>query len=799
MTTGELQKQARLQRRGINKPKVKEAAERIRFVTDGEPHEEAVDDDLSQKIATARSDDDASLTSPATKSPTLPDLGDRYEVLDTLGQGGMGAVYKVFDKLAEKIVAIKILHANLIEDQTALRRFEQEAEAASQLEHNNLVAVFSYGKTENGAPYLVMAYIEGESLSSVVNTEGALQPERALNLFHQICDALVHAHEKGVIHRDVKPANVIVTKSNAEVETARVVDFGIAKILPVSNRETHNLTETRQVFGSPHYMSPEHCLGFKMDERSDIYSLGCLMYEVLTGNPPFPESDAIQVVIKHINDEAKPFPREFGSEPIQKKLEGVVLKCLEKDQADRYQSVGELMKDLELIQEGKAPSKFVRRKVPKLEYSATQIVRAVIGTFLILMFIGNAVGWLNLVGNHFCAAAIFLVCLTGGSLFGMAAVEQNRRLAAGKNSNGDWWNMLLLLSLIAMCLSYVPTAFEIALSSFQLPLLAENPGLIRDLISGFTLAHLLSIGSSLVCLVGGTLFGSAKKTRFYRVAVQYACVMYVLILGTVSVFPTQVSSFTTNVSDAHLLENHFPEARENLLNVALKLDPLNQRALFSLVDVNMDKWNSDKANQLFTDYFALETAPKKLAAAHFKLSSLDKNESWMKLDQLTKAIQLFPRYDYYEHRARLHMERGEFNDALKDFEEAIRSEPSSPEPYIGRAQIFASTKNYELAILELNRIAEQRSGWSNIDVFFLRALLFDQMGRERMAMHDFMTAGEIAKTDPYISDADAFKAAYSFGRLGDPVNGQRFADHKEVDKPAAYYRDLYKRMGLTLK
>ncbi len=787
MTTGELQKKARLQRHAHEaKAKEKDAQPRIRVVAD---------DVVAESDVPKRLKDSPRLPEGAE----LPDLGERYDVLATIGQGGMGSVYKVFDRETEKILAIKVLHPNLIEDQTALRRFEQEAEAASQLEHSNMVAVFAYGKTNAGAPYLVMDYIDGESLSNVVKADGALQATRALHLFQQICEALVHAHEKGVIHRDVKPANVIVSKLN-DVETARIVDFGIAKILPVSNRETHNLTETRQVFGSPHYMSPEHCLGFKMDERSDIYSFGCLMYEVLTGDPPFPESDAIQVVIKHINDEAKPFPRSLESDPVCKKLEGVVLKCLEKDQDDRYQSVGELLKDLELIADGKSPSKFVRRKAAKLEYTASQILRAVFGTFLILMFVGSAVGWLNLDGNHFSAAGVLIACLVGAGLFGSAAVEQFRRLLAGKNTSGDCWNMVLLLSLVSMCLTQAPNSFEIAASSFDLSIFTNKPGWLIDTLSGLWLLHLVSILSGLVSLVGGTLFGGDKKTSYLKVQIQYVCITYVLLLLSVSAFPIQVSTFTTTLSDADVLRRNWPDSSQKLLKLALKLDPLNQKALFALVDMYMKDWKSEQANELFKDYFAVETAPKKLAAAHYKLSTLVGDNSWLQLQELTNAIQLSPRYDYYEHRGRLHVARGEYNDALKDYGEAIRSEPSSPEPYIGRAQIFAKTRNYQVALAELNSIAEQRSGWSNIEVFFLRALLFDKMGSHQLALRDYMAVGELAKTKRGLSASDAFSAAYSFKMLGDLDNERKFAELtlELSDRPLSDYQMAYRRMGLPL-
>lgn len=699
-----------------------------------------------------------------------PQLGERYEVLSVIGKGGMGTVYKVFDRETEKILAIKVLQSDLAGDQTALRRFEQEAAAAAQLEHNNLVSVFGYGKTESAAPYLVMDYLEGESLSSILRDEGCLEPARSLNIFQQICEALLHAHEKGVIHRDIKPANVIVSKTDSGVETARVVDFGIAKILPVSNRETHNLTETRQVFGSPHYMSPEHCLGFKMDERSDIYSLGCLMYEILTGNPPFPESDAIQVVIKHINDEAKAFSGDLSDDPVRKKMESVVLKCLEKEQSDRYQTVGEVLKDLELIQAGKAPSRFVRRKAGKLEYTASQIARAIFGTILSLLFLGCSLGWLALEGNQLLGGAMFLICLAGAYLFGATVVEQLRRIAGGKNACAAWWNMAVVISLTAMCLTYAPCAFEAAVSSFQLQMFSTRPGWLIDLYSGLSIAHLLSIGSVLVSLAGRLLFGSARKTKIYRIGFQYACIAYSLALLAMTAFPNQVSTFTKHLSQSEILERHFPASSEGLLNFALKLNPLNQSALFSLVDKNLENKKPEKVDQLFNDYFAMETAPKQLAAAHFKKAESLEDQSWRRLSEMSKAIKYYPRYDYYEARAQLHMDRGEFGDAMKDFEEAIRSNPNSPVPHIGRAKIFAATNNFQIALAQLDGVAAQKSGWANMDVFFLRALLCDHLNRHGLAVRDFMNVAEIAKTKYSLSAEDAYKAAYSFKMIGDQDN-----------------------------
>lgn len=283
----------------------------------------------------------------------IPDLIDnRFKVLKQVGKGGMGAVYKVFDQETDTVVALKLLHQKLSEDAAALKRFEKEAEAAAQLDHPNLVPVYAHGITETGRAYLIMEYVEGKSLADVIDEEGSLLEQRAINILLQICEALSQAHEHNIIHRDIKPSNILLSRTADGEEVVRVVDFGIAKTLASDDRETRDLTQTGEVFGSPQYMSPEQCLGFMLDQRSDIYSLGCLMYETLTGKPPFAGNNAIQLVIKHMNDRPKSFAKLDG--PFNAlKLESITLKCLEKQQADRPQSVKEITEVLINAKTGK--------------------------------------------------------------------------------------------------------------------------------------------------------------------------------------------------------------------------------------------------------------------------------------------------------------------------------------------------------------------------------------------------------------------------------------------------------------
>lgn len=297
-------------------------------------------------------------------------LGERYEVGELLGHGGMGVVYKVRDKTLDKTFAIKVLNRSLVQDVNSVKRFEQEAHAASNLTHANLVAVYEYGMGTKGAPFIIMDYLDGCTIAESLHQEGFFDGPRALDVFIQVAEALVHAHMKGVIHRDIKPGNIILTKADNAPEMAKLVDFGIAKVLP-THEQAAKLTQTGEIFGSPLYMSPEQCLGNKLDARSDIYAFGCVMYESLTNVAPFAADNPIKTILKQVNDEATPFDKLPGSYSIANDLQLVIFRCLEKDPADRYQSAQDLLADLTRIRDGKPISSETRRRKNKQQKPGT--------------------------------------------------------------------------------------------------------------------------------------------------------------------------------------------------------------------------------------------------------------------------------------------------------------------------------------------------------------------------------------------------------------------------------------------
>ncbi|HEY9713489.1 MAG TPA: serine/threonine-protein kinase, partial [Chroococcales cyanobacterium] len=291
-------------------------------------------------------------------------LAQRYQIIGRLGQGGMSIVYKARDLTMNRVVAIKCLQPHLIANPQNLRRFQQEARAAGNLTHDNLVRVYDCDVDENGVAYLIMEFLDGKSLADLIQEEGKLKPERTIEIFIQIARGLAHAHEYGIIHRDLKPSNIMLLEDKRGFDVAKVVDFGIAKLTTDGDTgagTVQSLTQTGEIFGSPLYMSPEQCSGQTLDRRSDIYSLGCLMYETLTGQAPFMGANVLDTMHRHQTEEPKPLVEDDARDTLIKRLNSVVLRCLKKDPADRYATMDDLVTHLEKCALGSETSwKFYR-------------------------------------------------------------------------------------------------------------------------------------------------------------------------------------------------------------------------------------------------------------------------------------------------------------------------------------------------------------------------------------------------------------------------------------------------------
>jgi serine/threonine-protein kinase len=267
-------------------------------------------------------------------------LLDRYEVGRLLGAGGMAEVFEGRDRLLARRVAIKVLQAQFVRDPSFLIRFKREAQAAASLSHPNIVGVYDTG-TEDGTHFIVMEYVDGRTLKDVIRAEGPLYPERAAEICGDVCSALVAAHARGLIHRDIKPGNVMLTPEGK----VKVMDFGIAR---ATTSET--ITQTAAVVGTAQYISPEQAQGQTVDYRSDLYSVGCCLYEMLTGTVPFTGATPVAIAYRHVREDPTP-PRALNAD-VPAPLEAICLKAMAKLPDNRYQTAAELQDDLERFRNG---------------------------------------------------------------------------------------------------------------------------------------------------------------------------------------------------------------------------------------------------------------------------------------------------------------------------------------------------------------------------------------------------------------------------------------------------------------
>lgn len=263
------------------------------------------------------------------------ELAGRYKIIERIGGGGMALVYKAQDILLNRNVAIKVLRQQFVHDEEFIRRFRREAQSAASLSHSNVVSIYDVGQEED-VHYIVMEYIEGQNLNEIIKERAPLQVEEAVRIATQICDALGHAHHNQIIHRDIKPHNILIGRNGR----VKVTDFGIARAVTSTT-----ITQTGSVVGSVHYFSPEHAKGVVTGEKSDLYSLGIVLYQMLTARLPFLGESPISVALKHLQEEFDE-PREVNP-LIPQSVENIILKSMRKNPEERYQSAEEMMDDLE--------------------------------------------------------------------------------------------------------------------------------------------------------------------------------------------------------------------------------------------------------------------------------------------------------------------------------------------------------------------------------------------------------------------------------------------------------------------
>jgi serine/threonine protein kinase len=275
-------------------------------------------------------------------------IAGRFQIVRKLGDGGMGEVFQAEQQPMGRLVAVKILRAALADDPQQVERFKREAQAASRLTHPNTIIVHDFGQGQDGVVFLAMEYLDGKTLARALEEEGRLEPRRAVRIMAQICGSLHEAHGHGVVHRDLKPENIFLTQRGGQGEFVKVLDFGIAKIRDIgAGNKLETITRQGAIFGTPQYMSPEQIKGADLDARSDVYALGVMLYQMLSGVLPFKAATAVEMLTKHLAEAPAPLKVDTADAATVARLEAVALRALSKDRNHRQASAEAFLEDLQ--------------------------------------------------------------------------------------------------------------------------------------------------------------------------------------------------------------------------------------------------------------------------------------------------------------------------------------------------------------------------------------------------------------------------------------------------------------------
>ncbi|MBU1897346.1 serine/threonine protein kinase, partial [Myxococcota bacterium] len=289
---------------------------------------------------------------PEAGEPTDPWIGrlinNRYRILKKLGDGGMGEVYLAQHLHLEERVALKLLRAHFADRADQVERFKREAKAARQLEHPNTIRVHDFGVESNGTLYFAMEYLQGRSLGDLLEEEKKLEPARAVQIMSQVCASLIEAHAQGIVHRDLKPDNIFLIQRHGCQEFVKVLDFGIAKVTQAQGEALESITQAGAIFGTPKYMSPEQVKGAQLDARSDVYALGVILYEAISGHLPFKAHSAMEMLTHHLATQPQSFVESDAKaqDGALVRLEAVALRALSKDPDQRQPTVEAFLENL---------------------------------------------------------------------------------------------------------------------------------------------------------------------------------------------------------------------------------------------------------------------------------------------------------------------------------------------------------------------------------------------------------------------------------------------------------------------
>ena len=686
----------------------------------------------------------------STDETVLPEISTRYTIIKNIGQGGMGTIYEAIDLEADsKKIAIKVLSEELCEDNSALKRFEKEIEAVTRLNHPNLVSVLDHGITGDGRPYLVMDFFEGITLADYLKNS-KVQISDMLSIFIQIADALETAHVTGVVHHDLKPSNIILVKTDNDTIVPKIIDFGIARINPLVSsqvRETHNLTNTGDgLLGTPLYMSPEQCLGFKLDARADIYSLGCIMYESFTGSPPQTGNNPVQIVVGHIN-ETPPAWKKLSK--AYEQLEAVVFKCLEKDKEDRYQSSGELKADLELVLKGKKVSVVLKEKEPEPIYSKremfSQLMKLAGYGFCIFTLSLYPTG-LTILFPFLCLFFVFKhVTKFGFSLW-----------TAQSTKNWDF-----IESITRLLLGFTGTIFYLTnIGAFEF----LNPSLQVLLIINF-FVHIISAWACLAAALGN-LFNRHKLESWKKSLLKFSGLMIPFMVIFYYILPfTLINSYYFygyNNDDITVVKSCNENFKIALLKASVEANPQNSLPIQNLNKLLIEKNKSKEAIEITSKLIEKNPDSNELLRLRAK-AYLAAGDTSNALVDIKKALSINPpktrgldfilidtSSDLFCSKSLLHEVEGDIYFNQKDYVQAIESWKKVDDRwyYANRAYEKLAIASFKLgrkedAIKYMNLAC--REEYSQEKAVLMRGILNELMGHEEQAKKDYGQLIELMK------------------------------------------------------
>ncbi|MGD9680608.1 MAG: protein kinase [Candidatus Obscuribacterales bacterium] len=696
----------------------------------------------------------------------LPDLGESYEVLALLGHGGMGSVFRVKNKADGSILAAKILRRELLDDRASLKRFEQEADAIARLDHPGIVNVHGRASTPDGIPYLLMDFVEGESLASVIEKEGGLDPARTISIFEQVAEALEYAHGKGVIHRDIKPSNIILSQNESGVETAKLVDFGIARVLEGESRETCDLTATGDVFGSPAYMSPEQCLGFMLDERSDLYSLGCTIYETITGSTLFSADNPVQMVVKQIHDEPPALPSQYRGNRLARLLDEIIFHCLDKDQKQRYQSARELKEDLAGIREGILKPKYRIGRGIKPTITTRQTIGAVALAIVLLGLFGSTRNLYEFMfSSKYSLLFLLVVSLAGISVFAVSARDNIARIRSGLTTARQWWLTATQISLVCLGLALVPSIIRVVVLSHE-PL----PNWVLELELIATAAQI--VFAILTALLGIRYLSSSstKQIKPLALVVQTGITIAVLLPASALFVPTQLAMLP-----------------EFLAGRCYRVRPELALSLYSLAD-----WINPKSNYILAERARVEEWLEDYDAA---LADMKRLEERSREEEY-----------YLTDHARMALKAGDLKETGRIATRLINNPKLAGDGHRLKAVWLAASGRHDEAILAMHRSRDYNvsyvADWSHVyEVGSLIALGLHDQAMSRL--DDFTRGGSSDRVKSNVLKgilldregkhklAESFFAAAAI--MDDPSNGSRRLHWRRDERLALAYAN--QRLG----